>query len=228
MPEASILVVDDEEYIRDLVSSGLRLAGFEAHAAAGGHEALATIAASPPDLVVLDVAMPELDGHEVCRQMRAAGDHTPVIFLTARGAVADRVSGFALGADDYVVKPFNLEELAARVRAVLRRGEAGDPLVRALRYADLELHEDGVRVTRAGRAVQLSPTELRLLRYLLVNQERVVSRTQIMDAVWDDTVDGSSGIVENYISYLRKKIDDADRPLIHTVRGFGYVLRSEP
>jgi two-component system, OmpR family, response regulator len=227
MSGATILVVDDEEYIRDLVASALRLAGFDARSAATARDALATISADRADLVVLDVGMPDFDGYEVCRRMRRAGDQTPVIFLTARDAVDDRLTAFAHGADDYLTKPFSLEELVARVHAVLRRTTASSDGHR-LRCADLELDEDSLRVARGGRPLQLSPTELKLLRFLLVNREQVVSRGQIVAAVWDDDIDPASGVVENYISYLRKKVDEGRPPLIHTVRGFGYVLRSDP
>jgi two-component system OmpR family response regulator len=230
MTGANVLVVDDEEYIRDLVATALRLAGFGARAVATARHALATIASDRPDLVVLDIGMPDLDGYEVCRRLRRAGDLTPVVFLTARDAVDDRLTGFAHGGDDYLTKPFSLEELVARVQAVLRRsfGDQAERPDRRVRYGDLELDDAGLRVTRAGRPLQLSPTELKLLRYLLANREQVVSRAQIVSAVWDDDVEPESGIVENYISYLRRKVDDGQAPLLHTVRGFGYVLRSEP
>lgn len=230
MTGANVLVVDDEEYIRDLVASALRLAGFGARSVATARHALAAIASDRPDLVVLDIGMPDLDGYEVCRRLRTAGDLTPVVFLTARDAVDDRLTGFAHGGDDYLTKPFSLEELVARVQAVLRRsfGDRPERPDRRLRYGDLELDDAGLRVTRAGQPLQLSPTELKLLRYLLANREQVVSRAQIVSAVWDDDVDPESGIVENYISYLRRKVDDGQAPLLHTVRGFGYVLRSEP
>lgn len=235
MADASVLVVDDDQFIRDLVSSALRLAGFATATATTGSAALAAVEADRPDLVVLDVGLPGLDGFEVCRRLRAAGDDTPVVFLTARDAGEDRVTGFARGGDDYVPKPFGIEELVARVRAVLRRtggaaGRDGSDGRRGgvLRYADLELDEDSLRVRRAGRTLRLSPTELRLLRYLLVNRERVVSKSQILDHVWAYDFDGNAGVVENFISYLRKKVDAGAAPLIHTVRGFGYVLRTEP
>jgi two-component system OmpR family response regulator len=228
MGEATVLVVDDEEYIRDLVTSSLRLAGFAARAAPDGSQALAAVANNPPDLVVLDVRMPGIDGFEVCRNLRASGNDVPVIFLTARDTPDDRINGFAKGGDDYVTKPFSLEELVARVRAVLRRTGASTQSTRQLSYADLELDEDTMRVTRTGRPIQLSPTEFKLLRYLLLNPERVLSKSQILDHVWQYDFDGKGSVVENYISYLRKKVDVAEPPLIHTVRGFGYVLRTEP
>ncbi len=228
MAEADVLVVDDEEYIRDLVTSSLRLAGFTARAASDGFEALRCIASDPPDLVVLDVRMPGIDGFQVCRNVRSAGNDVPIVFLTARDAPEDRVSGLTKGGDDYVTKPFGLEELIARIRAVLRRTGVSDRASHRLTYADMVLDEESLRVTRAGEPIQLSPTEFRLLRYLLLNAERVMSKTQILDHVWEYDFDGKASVVENYISYLRKKIDTVEPPLIHTVRGFGYVLRTEP
>jgi two-component system OmpR family response regulator len=227
-PGATVLVVDDEEYIRDLVTSAMRIAGFDVRSASDGHAAIAAIATHSPDLVILDVGLPGLDGFEVCRRLRDDGVRTPIIFLTARDANEDKVSGFTKGGDDYVTKPFSLEELVARVRAVLRRSLAPEPATQRLSYDDLELDEDTMRVSRGSRQVKLSPTEFKLLRYLLINRERVVSKSQILDHVWQYDFDGNASVVENYISYLRKKIDDESVPLLHTVRGFGYVLRREP
>ncbi len=230
MSTASVLVVDDEEYIRDLVSSAFRIAGFDVRTAGDGEAALRAVADDRPDLMVLDVGLPGVDGFEVCRRLRADGDDVPVLFLTARDAAEDRVSGFTKGGDDYVTKPFSLEELVGRVRAILRRTghtDAGDD-GNLLSYEDLRIDEDSMRVSRAGNPVQLSPTEFKLLRYLMINRERVVSKSQILDQVWEYDFDGNASVVENYISYLRKKIDDVEPALIHTVRGFGYVLRSEP
>jgi two-component system OmpR family response regulator len=221
---ATVLVVDDEEYIRDLVSSAMRIAGFDVRGASDGHGALAAVASHQPDLVILDVGLPGLDGFEVCRRLRDEGDSTPVIFLTARDANEDKVSGFTKGGDDYVTKPFSLEELVARVRAVLRRSQASEPASR-LRYEDLELDEDTMRVVRGERPIKLSPTEFKLLRYLLLNRERVVSKAQILDHVWQYDFGGDANVVETYISYLRKKVDKTEPRLIHTVRGVGYTLR---
>jgi two-component system OmpR family response regulator len=227
MADGTVLVVDDEEYIRDLVSSAMRIAGFEVRNAGDGQAALTAVTQHHPDLVILDVGLPGLDGFEVCRRLRDGGDATPVIFLTARDAAEDKVSGFTKGGDDYVTKPFSLEELVARVRAVLRRAGT-EPVTNGLRYDDLELNEDTMRVARGDRAIRLSPTEFKLLRYLLLNRERVVSKSQILDHVWQYDFDGNASVVENYVSYLRKKVDDGQAPLLHTVRGFGYVLRREP
>jgi two-component system OmpR family response regulator len=225
--DGKILVVDDEEYIRDLVSSALRIAGYRSLTASDGSGALAATSANDPDLVILDVGLPGIDGFDVCRRLRADGDDTPVIFLTARDTEEDRVSGFTKGGDDYLTKPFSLEELVARVRAVLRRTQGSGPAVNRLRYADLEIDEDTMRVSRGDRVIQLSPTEFKLLRFLLINRERVLSKGQILDHVWQYDFGGSGGVVENYISYLRKKVDDVEPHLIQTVRGFGYVLRQE-
>jgi two-component system OmpR family response regulator len=225
--DATILVVDDEESLTDLVSSALRFAGYAVSTENNGFDALRSIKDRTPDLVVLDINMPEIDGFEVCRRIRRNGHEMPVIFLTARDDIEDLRIGFRQGGDDYLTKPFSLEELVARVRAVLRRTGPQAPASR-LRYADLELDEETLRVTRSGRPIQLSPTELKVLRFLLLNRERVLSKAQILDHVWDYDFGGNAGVVENYISYLRKKIDTVDPPLIHTVRGFGYVLRTEP
>jgi two-component system OmpR family response regulator len=180
-----------------------------------------------PDLVVLDVMLPDLDGFQVAQRLRASGHPVPVLFLTARDAVEDRISGLTAGADDYVTKPFSLEEVVLRIRAILRRSRGEATLVDAgvLRYADLELDEDAHEVRRGGAVVDLSPTEFNLLRYLLTNAGRVVSKAQILDRVWSYDFGGDGRIVESYVYYLRRKIDKWDPPLIHTVRGVGYSLR---
>ena len=220
-----ILVVDDEDYITDLLGTALRFVGFETAIADNGNDAIRMIGDFGPDLVILDVMMPGPDGYEVCRRMRADGDQTPVIFLTARDAPEDRVSGFVKGGDDYVTKPFGLEELIARVHAVLRRtGVPGAP-ANIHEYADLTMDEDAHRVHRQGQIVDLSPTEFRLLRYLLLNAERVLSKAQILDHVWQYDYDGNASVVETYISYLRAKVDVHEPKLIRTVRGVGYTLR---
>ena len=224
---ARLLVVDDEAMILELLSGSLRFAGFEVVSAASGAEALRAVASSPPDLVLLDVMLPDGDGFEVAGRIRSAGPDVPVIFLTARDAVADRVTGFHAGADDYVTKPFSLEEVLGRVRAVLRRTRHGAPRSR-LRVAGLELDEDAHEVRRDGTMIALTPTEFRLLRFLMVNAGRVVSRDQILDHVWEYNPAGDGSVVEPCISYLRRKVDQAEPRLIHTVRGFGYVLRIPP
>ncbi|MEV0130553.1 response regulator transcription factor [Dactylosporangium sp. NPDC050688] len=227
-PQPKVLVVDDEASIRALLSATLRLTGFDVKVATGGREALAAAADYAPDLVVLDVMMPDLDGFEVAQRLRTSGRPVPVLFLTARDSVEDRISGLTVGADDYVAKPFSLEEVVLRIRAILRRslGEQ-QQLVDGgvLRYADLEMDEDAHEVRRGGHRVDLSPTEFNLLRYLLTNAGRVVSKAQILDRVWNYDFGGDGRIVESYVYYLRRKVDKWDPPLIHTVRGVGYALR---
>jgi two-component system OmpR family response regulator len=223
-----LLVVDDEKTILELLSGSLRLAGFEVTTAASGTEAVRAAASRRPDLVLLDVMMPDGDGFEALRRMRSAGIEVPVIFLTARDEEPDRVNGFDLGADDYVTKPFSLNELLGRIRAVLRRTRPGDPGCR-LCVADLELDEDAHEVRRAGAVVDLTPTEYRLLRFLMLNAGRVVSKDQILDHVWEGDPARDGNVVEPCVSYLRRKVDQGQQlRLIHTVRGFGYVLRIPP
>jgi two-component system OmpR family response regulator len=228
MESTRVLVVDDEVYIRDLVSSALRIAGMEPLTVADGQDALRATERERPDLVVLDVGLPGMDGFEVCRLLRDRGAQVPVIFLTARDAKEDMLQGFTKGGDDYITKPFSLDELIARVRAVLRRTQQGAPTTSRLAYADLELDESTMRVRRGDQTINLSPTEFKLLRFLLLHREQVVSKAQILDHVWEYDFDGNASVVENYISYLRKKVDHHEPRLIHTVRGFGYVLRSQP
>ncbi|NBE81204.1 response regulator transcription factor [Micromonospora rubida] len=224
-----VLVVDDEPNISTLLAATLRLVAYETRVAATGRAALAGVEEFDPHLVVLDVMLPDLDGFEVARRLRAAGRPVPVLFLTARDTVDDRVAGLAAGADDYVAKPFSLEEVVLRIRAILRRSRPEAVAARLsqgpLRYADLELDDDAHEVRRAGQPVDLSPTEFRLLRYLLTNAGRVVSKAQILDRVWNYDFDGDGRIVESYVYYLRRKIDRSGLPLIHTVRGVGYTLR---
>jgi two-component system, OmpR family, response regulator len=224
---ARLLVVDDEATILELLSGSLRLAGFEVMTASSGAEAVRAAASGRPDLVLLDVMMPDGDGFEALRRIRSGGGEVPVIFLTARDKVPDRVAGFAVGADDYVTKPFSLDELLGRIRAVLKRTRS-DATGSRLRVADLELDEDAHEVSRAGAPVELTPTEFRLLRFLMVNAGRVVSKGQILDQVWDYGPDRDGGVVEPAVSYLRRKVDQGQPRLIHTVRGFGYVLRIPP
>jgi two-component system OmpR family response regulator len=225
-PEARLLVVDDEPNIRELLSASLRYAGFEVATAADGHQALALAESFRPDLLVLDVMMPGLDGFGVVRRMRQSGRHTPVLFLTARDAAEDKVSGLTLGGDDYVTKPFSLDEVIARIRAVLRRTARPEPpTAPRLVFADLELDEESHEVIKAGQVVSLSPTEFKLLRYLMANAGRVLSKAQILDHVWNYDFNGEANVVESYISYLRRKIDTTEPRLLHTIRGVGYTLR---
>ena len=233
--EARIAVVDDERNIRELLEASLRFAGFEVVSAATGQEAIVLLLNEKVDLVVLDVMLPDLDGFEVTRRLRERGVTTPVLFLTARDDVPSAVTGLTVGGDDYVTKPFSLEELVARIRAVLRRTAGAKTESAILRYADLEIDSDAHEVRRAGRVIELSPTEFELLRYLTANAGRVLSRQQILDHVWDYDWRGEPTIVESYISYLRRKIDqpppgtpeeETPVPLIHTRRGLGYVLKT--
>jgi two-component system, OmpR family, response regulator len=224
-PGQRILVVDDEDFVRELLTTALRFTGYEVDEAATGYDAIAKVGSFLPDLILLDVMMPTIDGFEVCRRLRADADETPVIFLTAKDDNDAKLAGFTKGGDDYITKPFRLEEVIARIRAVLKRTSRGDTVTTRHRYEDLELDEDTHRVWRDGRQVDLSPTEFRVLRYLLMNPERVLSKAQILDHVWQYDFDGDAAIVENYISYLRKKIDNAEPKLIHTIRGVGYSLR---
>jgi two-component system OmpR family response regulator len=224
---ARILVVDDEPSITDLLSTALRYMGYDVATARTGSGALDAAAGNPPDLIVLDVMLPDIDGFEVCRRLRADGDFVPVIFLTAREGEDDRVTGFIRGGDDYVTKPFSLEELTLRIGALLRRTKQVERQTTRLRYRSLEMDEDRHQVWRDGGEVRLSPTEFRLLRYLLLNAERVLSKQQILDHVWQYDFNGDDNVVETYISYLRRKLDHDDDRLIQTVRGFGYTLRAD-
>jgi two-component system OmpR family response regulator len=229
--EPTVLVVDDEEHITELVAMGLGYNGFQVQRVASGRAALDAVAKTHPDLIVLDVMLPDLDGFEVARRLReseGAGTRVPIIFLTARDTTADKVQGLRLGSDDYVTKPFSIEELIERVKAVLRRAGGVGPSDHKLSYADLDLDEDTRDVWRGGRLVELTPTEYKLLHYLLSNARRVLTRDQILEHVWDYTFAGNASVLETYISYLRHKIDDGHTPLIHTVRGVGYSLRLPP
>jgi two-component system OmpR family response regulator len=221
-----LLVVDDEPNIVDMVRMALRFHGFDVTTAGTGHEATLAVTADCPDLLVLDVMLPDCDGLELCRQWRDQGITVPVVFLTARDRHADKIAGLTYGGDDYVTKPFAIDELVARVRAVLRR-TGGDEPARAstLTFADLILDDDTHLVTRAGHPIELAPTEFRLLRYLLVNPNRVLSRDQILAAVWSPDYRGGATVVDQYVSYVRRKLARYGPPLIHTQRGFGYALR---
>jgi two-component system OmpR family response regulator len=222
--EARLLVVDDEPNILELLEASLRFAGFDVITAATGAAAVRAAEQHHPDLVVLDVMLPDLDGFTVLRRLHAAYRRIPVVFLTARDANDDKVAGLTLGGDDYVTKPFSLEELVARIRAVLRRAAERPDASGQLTVADLELDELTREVRRAGQEISLSPTEWNLLRYLMLNAGRVVSKDQILDEVWG--YDFDPNIVETYISYLRRKLASDEPDLIHTVRGVGYVLRA--
>jgi two-component system, OmpR family, response regulator len=226
-----VLVVDDEPNIRELVQVALKFHGCAVSTAASGTDALRQAESARPDLIVLDVVLPDIDGFEVCRRLRAGGNEVPVIFLTARDTSSDTVTGLALGGDDYVTKPFSVEALVARVRAVLRRAsrvaaaDAPSSAEGIVRVGDLELDESRWSVYRAGVPVELSPTEFRLLAYLMRHQGRVLTRAQLLENVWGWDYAGQSQIVETYVSYLRRKLDPLGPPLIHTQRGVGYSLR---
>ena len=226
--EARLLVVDDEPNIRDLLATSLRFAGFEVFTASTGNEAIREATEHQPDLVVLDVMLPDMDGFTVTRRLRDRGEQYPILFLTAKDETQDKVAGLTVGGDDYVTKPFSLEEVVARIRAVLRRTHGGSETAvdSALVVGDLRLDEASHEVHRGDVNIELSPTEFKLLRYLMLNAGRVVSKTQILDHVWDYDWSGEVGIVESYISYLRRKIDVVGEPMIHTKRGIGYVLRA--
>lgn len=225
-PEARLLVVDDEPNIRELLSASLRFSGFEVETAEDGRQALQHAQSYDPDLIVLDVMMPDIDGFAVATKLRERGNHVPVLFLTARDATGDKITGLTVGGDDYVTKPFSLDEVIARIRVILRRSGSLAEAADHLHIADLVLNEDAHTVQRAGMDIELSPTEFALLRYLIINKGRVVSKTQILDHVWQYDWAGDGAIVESYISYLRRKIDTPfDQPLIQTKRGVGYMVR---
>lgn len=225
MPGERLLLVDDEVNLRSMLEAALRHHGFRVHSVGSGRQALDAMATLEPDLLVLDVMMPDLDGFAVCDRLRSEGVQTPILFLTARDTTEDKVRGLTHGGDDYLVKPFSLDELVARVDALLRRAglsRSGS----VLSCDDLWMDVDAHRVSRGGDDVTLSPTEFNLLRYLLVNQGRVMSKAQILDHVWQYDFGGNGGVVETYIGYLRRKLDeDQERRLIHTIRGVGYTLR---
>ena len=218
-----ILAVDDEENLRFIISSALRIAGYDVTTASNGRDALRQAEQLQPSLIVLDVMLPDLDGFEVCRRLRADRFEAPVIFLTARDETEDRLRGLTIGGDDYLTKPFSIEELIARVGVILRRAGRA-PMSAVLEYEDLLLDDDAHRVTLASREVALSPTEYKLLRLLLRNRGRALSRQQILDHVWDFDFDGESTVVETFISTLRRKLDGSGPGMIETVRGLGYRL----
>lgn len=234
--EASIVVVDDEPSIRELLVASLHFAGFEVETAASGSQAVDVIERVKPDFIVMDVMLPDIDGFTVTRRIRQNGIKVPVLFLTARDDTQDKIMGLTVGGDDYVTKPFSLEEVVARIRAILRRTQEQDEITPVIRVADLEINEDSHDVTRSGIPIELSPTEYKLLHYLMDNEGRVLSKSQILNHVWQYDWGGDAAIVESYISYLRKKIDGIEItdengklqkvvPLIETKRGIGYMIR---
>jgi two-component system, OmpR family, response regulator len=225
--EARLLVVDDEPNILELLSASLRFAGFDVATATNGNDALRVASTYRPDLVVLDVMMPGLDGFEVVRRLRKEEQRVPVLFLTAKDGTEDKVAGLTLGGDDYITKPFSLEEIIARIRAVLRRitSLGSQPPRSTLTFGDIEMDDDSHEVFKAGKPVTLSPTEFKLLRYFLQNPTRVLSKAQILDHVWHYDFGGDANVVESYVSYLRRKVDTTEPRLLHTIRSVGYVLR---
>jgi two-component system OmpR family response regulator len=224
---ARVLVVDDEPNITELVAMALRYEGFTVKTAATGRGAVTAVSQFSPALVILDVMLPDIDGLEVLKRLNATGHKVPIIFLTAKDATEDKVHGLTVGGDDYVTKPFSVEELVARVRVVLRRhGNANELEDGRLTLADLEMDDEGHEVRRRGQVVELTNTEYRLLRYLLVNAGRVLTRSQILDHVWHYDFGGDASVLETYISYLRRKVDRFEPALLQTVRGVGYVLRA--
>ena len=223
-----VLVVDDEPNIRELVEVALKFHGCAVAVSASGKDALHQAETYEPDLMILDVMLPDMDGFEVCRTLRADGNDVPVIFLTARDTTSDTIRGLTLGGDDYVTKPFSLIELVARVKAILRRRSSGPESGSQLRYADVVMDEESHEVWRAGTPVRLTATEFNLLRLFLLNPRRVLSKDQIIDHVWHYDFGGNQNIVETYVSYLRRKLDPLGPPLIHTQRGVGYSLRPPP
>lgn len=225
-PDTKILIVDDEPNIVELLSVSLRFQGFAVEVARTGAEGLDRAKSFRPDALILDVMMPGMDGFGLLRRLRADGIDAPVLFLTARDAVEDKVSGLTLGADDYVTKPFSLEEVVARLRVILRRVTRNPaPEPSRIAFADIELDDDTHEVWKAGRPVSLSPTEFTLLRYFMVNAGVVLSKPRILDHVWRYDFGGEVGVVESYVSYLRRKVDTTEPRLIHTLRGVGYVMR---
>jgi two-component system OmpR family response regulator len=220
-----ILVVDDEPNIADVVSMALRFQGFAVETAGTGAAALSAVTAFRPHLIVLDIMLPDMEGFDVAQRLGAQRGRVPIIFLTARDATDDKIRGLTLGGDDYVTKPFSLEELVARIRSILRRSGLAEPESSRLTFEDIELDEDAHEVTRAGNNVELTATEYRLLRYLMLNPRRVLTRSQLLEHVWEYDFGGDARVLETYVSYLRKKLDVHGPPLIHTVRGVGYALR---
>ncbi|GAC86067.1 two-component response regulator PhoP [Gordonia paraffinivorans NBRC 108238] len=224
---AKVLVVDDEENIRELLSVSLKFQGYQVDTAADGPSAIDKCRTRKPDVLILDVMMPGMDGFGLLRRLRADGVEAPALFLSARDSVADKVNGLTIGGDDYVTKPFSLEEVVARLQVLLRRSGFGEETKTSskITFADIELDDETHEVFKAGRPVQLSPTEFTLLRYFMVNAGTVLSKPRILDHVWNYDFGGDVNVVESYVSYLRRKLDYGEKPLIHTLRGVGYVMR---
>ncbi|WP_298011532.1 response regulator transcription factor [uncultured Microbacterium sp.] len=227
MTAARILVVDDEPNIRDLLQTGLRFAGYQVKTVGGGSGAISAVLEEEPDLIVLDVMLPDMNGFSVTKRLRSAGYTAPILFLTAKDDTEDKITGLNVGGDDYVTKPFSLDEIVARIQAILRRTMQEDEEA-IIRAGELTMDQDTHEVKVGDTAIELSPTEFKLLRYLMLNPNRVLSKAQILDHVWEYDFNGDAGIVESYISYLRRKIDPySSEPLIQTKRGFGYMLKTK-
>jgi two-component system OmpR family response regulator len=224
-PQHRVLVVDDEPNIADVVTMALRYQGFEAESAGTGRDAIAAVASFRPHLIILDVMLPDMEGFEVAKRLGAQQARVPIIFLTARDATDDKIRGLSIGGDDYVTKPFSLEELIARVRTILRRAGLAEAESSRLVFEDLELDDDAHEVMRGGTPIDLTATEYRLLRYFMLNPRRALTRTQLLEHVWDYDFGGDARVLETYVSYLRKKLDAHGPSLIQTVRGVGYALR---
>jgi len=222
-----ILIVDDEPNIRDLLTTSLRFAGFAVRAVGNGAAAISAVIEEEPDLIILDVMLPDINGFGVTKRLRASGYTSPILFLTAKDDTEDKITGLTVGGDDYVTKPFSLDEIVARIKAILRRTmQVEDESV--IRVGEVTLDQDTHEVTVNGHDIELSPTEFKLLRYLMLNPNRVLSKAQILDHVWEYDFNGDAGIVESYISYLRRKVDaHTEEPIIQTKRGFGYMLKAK-
>ena len=226
MAKTRVLIVDDEPNIRDLLSTSLRFAGFDIQTAANGAQAVAAVTESEPDIILLDVMLPDMNGFSVTKKLRASGIQAPILFLTARDETEDKITGLTVGGDDYLTKPFSLDEIVARIQAILRRTKTADAESSIIDAGAVVINQDAHEVSVEGKQVDLSPTEYKLLRFLVMNSDRVLTKAQILDHVWEYDFNGDMGIVESYVSYLRKKLDPiSSRPLIETKRGVGYIYK---
>jgi two-component system OmpR family response regulator len=226
MAKTRVLIVDDEPNIRDLLATSLKFAGYEVQTAANGAQAVAAVTESEPDIILLDVMLPDMNGFSVTKKLRSSGIEAPILFLTARDDVEDKITGLTVGGDDYLTKPFSLDEVVARIQAILRRTKTADAESAVIDAGAVVINQDAHEVTIEGKLVDLSPTEYKLLRFLVMNPDRVLTKAQILDHVWEYDFNGDMGIVESYVSYLRKKLDPiSSRPLIQTKRGVGYIYK---
>jgi two-component system OmpR family response regulator len=226
MAKTRVLIVDDEPNIRDLLATSLKFAGYEIQTAANGAQAVAAVTESEPDIILLDVMLPDMNGFSVTKKLRSSGIEAPILFLTARDDVEDKITGLTVGGDDYLTKPFSLDEVVARIQAILRRTRTADAESAVIDAGAVVINQDAHEVTIEGKLVDLSPTEYKLLRFLVMNPDRVLTKAQILDHVWEYDFNGDMGIVESYVSYLRKKLDPiSSRPLIQTKRGVGYIYK---